>query len=259
MAKRSYNGLFNQVLEKVMEYPGHVYFVTLTLKDDSGLNKDTISNFLNRLKYRDVKVDGYLWVKELQKRGVVHYHMLILVPGMVQDFYDRVNKSWGYGWVFVKGLDGEKGLRNSILYIMKYIKKDVKVKHDKMRRKIGRGGVLKFRAESFLERVVKYSEFEYVGGGSTKGMRVKIYRGLGMVMFVASGVNGVSIHLVEWHSEIEKIIDKLKYEEKVGNKIASLLNNIGFLTLSKVEQEDVLGYHRFDRAVNRLLWELKIS
>jgi len=259
MAKRSYNGLFNQIMEKIMEYRGHVYFVTLTMKDDNVLNKNTIVNFLNKLKYRGVEVDGYMWVKELQKRGVVHYHVLILVPEMMRDFYEKVNKSWGYGWVFVKGVEKQK-VRNTILYIMKYLRKDIgkEVKNEKMRRKIGRGGMLRFATQTFVERVVKYSEFEYVGQGSTKGMRVKIYRALNMVMFVASGVNGVSVHIVEWHSEIEKILDKFKYEMKSVHKIATLLNNVQFLGLSKVERDDVLGYHMFDREINRLLWKLGI-
>jgi len=189
----------------------------------------------------------------------VHYHVLILVPEMMRDFYEKVNKSWGYGWVFVKGVEKQK-VRNTILYIMKYLRKDIgkEVKNEKMRRKIGRGGMLRFATQTFVERVVKYSEFEYVGQGSTKGMRVKIYRALNMVMFVASGVNGVSVHIVEWHSEIEKILDKFKYEMKSVHKIATLLNNVQFLGLSKVERDDVLGYHMFDREINRLLWKLGI-
>ncbi len=259
MGKRNYNSLMNQIMQKIMEYHGHVYFVTLTMKDDSVLTRNTIRDFIIKMKYRDVQIDGYLWVKELQKRGVVHYHVLILVPEMMRDFYHRVNDSWKHGFVFVKGVEKEK-VRKTMLYIMKYIKKDIEkeMKNDKMRRKIGRGGVLRFRSETFVERVVKYSEFEYVGQGSTKGMRVKIYRALNMVMFVASGVNGVAVHIVEWHSEIEKILDRFKYEMKTGNKIASLLNNLQFLALSKVEKKDVIGYHMFNRSVNRLLWELKI-
>lgn len=257
MARRSYNGFFNQIMEKIMEYQGHVYFVTLTMKDDNGVNKDTISNFLKKLKYRDVQIDGYIWVKELQKRGVVHYHALILVPEMMRDFYDKVNKSWGYGWVFVKGVEKQK-VRNTILYIMKYIKKDLKerVKNEKMKRKIGRGGVLRFRTEPFLGRVVRFSEFEYVGSASTKGLKLKIYRCGDMIMFVSAGRNGISIDIFDWN--IEKSMDKFKYEMKNSNKIGSLLNDVQFLGLNKVEREDILGYHKFDREINKLIWKLGI-
>ncbi len=259
MAKRNYNSLFNQVLEKILEYQGRIYFVTLTMKDDKVITKDSISNFLHKLQYRDVQIDGYVWVKELQRRGVVHYHMIILTPEKIRDFYSRVNESWGYGFVFVKGVEKTK-IRNTILYIMKYIKKDLNEKavNDKMKRKIGRGGILRFRTETFLGRVVKFSEFEYVGSGSTKGMKVKMYRFANMVMFVSSGINGVSIDVVDWDSEIEKIIDRFKYGLKNSNKIGSLLNNLSFLALSKVEKQDVIGYHMFDREINRLLWALKI-
>jgi hypothetical protein len=87
-------------------------------------------------------------------------------------------------------------------------------------------------------------------------MKVKFYRCGDMVMFVASGINGVSIDIFEWN--IEKSIDKFKYEMKNSNKIASLLNNVHFLGLNRVEREDILGYHRFDRDINKLLWQLHI-
>lgn len=257
MGKRSYNALFNQIMEKIMEYQGRIYFVTLTMRDDKVINKDSISNFLHKLEYRDVQIDGYVWVKELQKRGVVHFHMIVLVPNMIRDFYNRVNDSWKHGFVFVKGIDKQK-VRNTILYVMKYIKKELneEVKNDKMKRKIGRGGVLRFRTETFLGRVVKYSEFEYVGSMSTKGMKVKIYRCGEMVMFVSSGINGISMDIVEW--DIEKILDTFKYEMKNSNKIVSLLNNPEFVGLAKVERSDVMGYHKFDKEINKLLWKLGI-
>jgi len=247
----------NQVMEKIMEYEGHKYFVTLTLKDDSVLNKNTISDFLIKLKYRGVIVDGYIWVKELQRRGVVHYHMVILTPEKIRDFYNRVNDSWRHGFVFVKGVEKAK-VRNSILYMIKYIKKELKdqVKHEKMKRKMGRGGVLRFRSETFLGRVVKFSEFEYVGSANTKGMRLKVYRCGDLVMFVASGINGVSIDIFE--CDIEKIIESFKYEMKNANKIGALVNNLKYLLLNRLEREDVLGYHKFDKEINRLLWQLHI-
>jgi len=257
MSKKNYNSLMNQVMEKIMEYPGHIYFVTLTMKDDNVLNKDSISNFLQKVKYRDVQIEGYVWVKELQKRGVVHYHMIVLVPEKLRDFYSKVNESWKHGFVFVKGVEKQK-VRNTILYIMKYIKKDLKdqVRNEKMKRKIGRGGLLRFRAETFLGRVVKFSEFEYVGSANTKGMRLKVYRCGDVVMFVASGINGVSIDIFE--CDIEKIIESFKYEMKNANKIGALVNNLKYLLLNRLEREDVLGYHKFDKEINRLLWQLHI-
>ena len=257
MSKKNYNSLMNQVMEKIMEYEGHKYFVTLTLKDDSVLNKNTISDFLIKLKYRGVIVDGYIWVKELQRRGVVHYHMVILTPEKIRDFYNRVNDSWRHGFVFVKGVEKQK-VRNTILYIMKYIKKGLndQVRNEKMKRKMGRGGVLRFRSETFLGRVVKFSEFEYVGSASTKGMRLKVYRCGDMVMFVASGINGVSIDIFE--CDIEKIIENFKYGMKNANKIGSLVDNLKYLLLNRLEREDVLGYHKFDKEINRLLWQLHI-
>lgn len=257
MGKRNYNSLFNQILEKIMNYDGHIYFVTLTMKDDSVLTKNTIRDFIIKLKYRDVVVDGYFWVKELQKRGVVHYHMIILIPEKQRDFYVKVNESWGYGFVFVKGVEKQK-VRNTILYVMKYIKKDLSlnIENDKMKRKIGRGGILRFRAEAFLGRVVRFSEFEYVGSAITKGMKLKIYRCGDMIMFVAASINGISIDIFYWN--VEKIMDKFKYEMKNSNKMGSLLNNLQFLVLNKVERGDVVGYHMFDKEINRLLWKLGI-
>ena len=256
MGKRSYHSFFNQVLERILQYDGHIYFVTLTLKDDSVLNKNTIRDFIIKLKYRDVPIDGYIWVKELQKRGVVHYHMIILTPEKIRNFYDKVNESWGYGFVFVSGVEKQK-VRNTIVYIMKYMKKDMnkKLENEKMKRKIGRGGILRFHSETFLGRVARFSEFEYVGSASTKGMKVKIYRFGDLVMFVSSGINGVSIDVVDWDSEIEKIMDKFKFEMKNSNKIGSVLNNLQFLALTRVEREDITGYHKFSKEINTLLWQ----
>ncbi len=257
VGKKSYNALFNQIMEKIMEYDGHIYFVTLTMRDDNVLSKDSISNFLNKVEYRGVQIDGYLWVKELQKRGVIHFHMIVLVPEKIREFYEKVNDSWKHGFVFVKGVEKRK-VKNTILYIMKYIKKELndQAKNEKMKRKIGRGGILRFRSETFVGRIVRFSEFEYVGSGSAKGMRVKIYRCGDLVMFVASGINGVSIDIFEW--DIEKSVEKFKYEMKNANKIASLLNSVYFLALTKVEKEDVTGYHMFAREINRLLWKLGV-
>jgi len=257
MGKRNYNSLMNQVMEKIMEYEGHIYFVTLTMRDDNVLSKDSIANFLKKVEYRGVQIDGYLWVKELQKRGVVHYHMIIVTPEKIRDFYSKVNESWRYGFVFTKGVERNK-VRSAILYIMKYIKKDLtgRVDNDKMKRKLGRGGILRFRSETFVGRIVRFSEFEYVGSGSAKGMRVKIYRCGALVMFVASGINGVSIDIFEW--DIEKSIDRFKFGMKNTNKIGRVLNDVYFLALTRVEREDVTGYHMFDREINRLLWKLKV-
>lgn len=254
---RSYNSLFNQVMEKIMNYEGHVYFLTLTMRDDSVINKNTMSNFFVKMQYRKVAIDGYIWVKELQKRGVVHYHMIILTPEKIRDFYSKVNESWGYGFVFTKGVEKNK-LRGAILYIMKYIKKDVDVQfeNEKMKRKIGRGGVLRFRTETFVGRVVKYSEFEFVGSANSKGVRLKLYRCGDMVMFVAAGINGISIDIVEW--DIEKIIETFKYGLKNSNKLGSIMNNPGYLALDKLEREDIIGYHKFDKEINRLVWKLGI-
>jgi len=132
------------------------------------------------------------------------------------------------------------------------------LENEKMKRKIGRGGILRFQAETFLGRVVKYSEFEYVGSASTKSMKLKMYRFANMVMFVSSGINGVSIDVFDWDSEIEKIMDKFKYEMKNSNKMASLLNNLQFLALTRVEKDDILGYHKFSKEINKLLWQMGI-
>jgi len=257
MGKRNYQSFMNQIMEKIMEYDGHIYFLTLTLKDDSVLNKNTIRDFIIKLKYRGVEVHGYLWVKELQKRGVVHYHMIMLVAKKIRNFYTLVSGSWKHGFVFVKGVEKSK-IRYTIIYVMKYIRKDLKkhVENEKMKRKLGRGGILRFRSETFVGRIVRFSEFEYVGSGSAKGMRVKIYRCGDLVMFVASGINGVSIDICEWN--IEDIIEKYKYGVKNTRGVAEILNDVRYWAVDKVEREDILGYHMFDREINRLLWKLGV-
>jgi hypothetical protein len=203
------------------------------------------------MKYRDVIVDGYIWVKELQKRGVVHYHMIFLTPQRIRDFYNKVNESWGYGFVFVRGVEKRK-VKSTIFYIMKYIKKDINkgVENDKMRRRVGRGGILRFKCETFVGRVVKFSEFEFVGSAYTKGMGVKVYRFKNMVMLVSTSMYGVRFDIFE--CDVDKIVEQFKY--MTDNGLASMLNDLKYLFLSKVERQDIIGYNIFDRELNNLIY-----
>jgi len=257
-------GFVNQVIEKITEYDnkgGFIYLITLTVRDEDtekNIRCYTISNFFGKMEYRGFRFDGYLWTKELQRRGVIHYHVLVLSPVKLSGMHSHIEAAWGLGFVFLQRvLPSQKKFRSVMNYVFKYIFKGSEI-NDKVKRRMGRGGILRFRVVPFLQRVALNSDFDYVGSMSSKGMRVKIYRFMNLVMFVSSGVYGVSIDIVDWDIEIGKIKEKIKYGMKNSNKIGSLLKDPGYLALDKVEREDVLGYHRFDRAVNRLLWELKV-
>jgi len=252
MGRRNYHSFFNQLMYRILRYEGHIYFITLTFKDDCNLNRFTINNFIHKLEYRGVSVEGYFWVKELQKRGVVHYHMILLTPGKIVDFYSKVNESWGLGFVFVRGVEKTK-IRNAVLYVMKYIKKDInKVENEnnKMRRRMGRGGLLRFRVVSFYERVAELSEFEFVGSLVYKGVRFKVYRFSCLVMVLSLSMWGSGIDIFE--IDVDKIIAKFKYRKK-WNYLARILDDVQYSFLSGDERMEIIGYHMFDREINALL------
>lgn len=74
--------------------------------------------FIRKLKIKYVKNLKYLAVIEFQKRGAVHYHVLLNIPYIPQkDLQDL----WGNGFVFINAIDH---VDNIGAYILKYITKN---------------------------------------------------------------------------------------------------------------------------------------
>jgi len=96
-------------------------FITLTFKDnvsDLFAANKIFKKFILRLKYlhKDLK---YLAVPEFQKRGAVHYHVLINVAYIENA---KLAEIWGQGFVMINKV---RHINNLGLYISKYICKNL--------------------------------------------------------------------------------------------------------------------------------------
>jgi hypothetical protein len=107
-------------------------FLTLTFKDnETDLKKANYEfmKFIQRLKYRyrlDVK---YLAVVEFQKRGAIHYHLILFNMPYI-DQLDALQAVWGHGFIKLKGI---KEVDNVGAYLCKYLTKETaeKLKEEK--------------------------------------------------------------------------------------------------------------------------------
>jgi hypothetical protein len=96
-------------------------FITLTFKDnftDLFEANEIFKKFIKRLKWQFPKLK-YLAVPEFQKRGAVHYHLLINVDYIEND---KLAEIWGQGFVMINKV---RHVNNLGLYISKYICKDL--------------------------------------------------------------------------------------------------------------------------------------
>ncbi|HQJ56147.1 MAG TPA: hypothetical protein PLH46_00765 [Caldisericia bacterium] len=87
-----------------------VYFIRLMLsfRDIKDFDTMKIARYFNVLRKfcdrRGIKIHGYLWVLEKQKRGVPHYHAVIVVNRGVK--IPKPDKSWwNYGASSIKASD----------------------------------------------------------------------------------------------------------------------------------------------------------
>ena len=95
-----------------------LYFWTFTFRDnvdDIDCANRLFKKFIQRLRYKypDIK---YIAVVEFQKRGAVHYHVVL---NQRVDFYE-MSGIWRYGFCLVKRVNNRRHLVN---YVLKYLKK----------------------------------------------------------------------------------------------------------------------------------------
>lgn len=102
-------------------------FLTLTFSDnitDLGVANYEFNKFMKRLNYEVFGKKGnelkYLCKPEFQKRGVVHYHVVIFNMPYVKS--KIIEDIWGNG--FIK-INRTKGVKNLVGYICKYLFKDI--------------------------------------------------------------------------------------------------------------------------------------
>lgn len=110
-------------------------FITLTyaknMQDLEQADKD-FKNFMKRFRYKfDLKELPYIAVRELQKRGAIHYHMLCSFPLDFENehhikYWERVfgQEIWRHGFVDIKPIDH---VDNVGAYLIKYMTKNVSI------------------------------------------------------------------------------------------------------------------------------------
>lgn len=115
------------------------WLCSLTYRDVNGWSPNHIKIFINRVRAHLARRGLsfiYVWVAELQKRGALHYHILIWLP---KGF--RLPKFARFGW-WEHGFTDQKIAKKSIGYLMKYVSKDdTKNNYPKGVRIYGYGGV----------------------------------------------------------------------------------------------------------------------
>lgn len=76
-------------------------FITLTYRDGGGWQRRHISEFLDNLRKwlaaRDTRL-MYAWVAELQKRGAIHYHLIVWVPRRLRLPHPACARRLPTGW-----------------------------------------------------------------------------------------------------------------------------------------------------------------
>lgn len=95
-------------------------FITLTYRSVHDWKRCHISEFVKRMRQWMARRSApcmYVWVGELQKRGALHYHLLVWVPRKL-----RLPKPDRCGW-WPHGMSNIETARNPVGYMVKYATK----------------------------------------------------------------------------------------------------------------------------------------
>ena len=144
----------------LMNFTSGDKFITLTFKDnvrDIEYADKEFKNFIKRFKYK-FKLDSlrYIAVREFQKRGAIHYHMIcdwkqnLIFEDEIREFERLLGeKIWKHGFVDIKQLDH---VDNVGAYIIKYMTKGVAVEFFK--------GKKIYLCSKGLDRPLVYRDYE---------------------------------------------------------------------------------------------------
>jgi len=102
-------------------YGARAWFVTLTYLPGVELSADLIRDAIHRCRKWRARQHGgklrYVWVAELQKRGAVHYHLIVYLPKRLS-----MPKWDKQGW-WPHGMTNTQVSRSGVGYLMKYVSK----------------------------------------------------------------------------------------------------------------------------------------
>lgn len=98
--------------------PAGALLITLTFagNPDRSQAAGEVRRFVQILRVL-LGVDRYFWFAELQKRGVIHYHIIILGRRFIS--HKALSRWWGRGFVWVQFV----GVQNAFQYALAYAKK----------------------------------------------------------------------------------------------------------------------------------------
>ncbi|MCK5511145.1 hypothetical protein KAI65_06465 [Candidatus Parcubacteria bacterium] len=104
-------------------------FITLTYREniqDLDYANNEFTKFIRRFNYEffhtKKSVLKYLCVIEFQKRGSIHYHMMIFNLPFKQKIYDRARSIWPFGSCNIKSIKSKQGAISG--YLVKYLTKE---------------------------------------------------------------------------------------------------------------------------------------
>lgn len=115
-------------------------FMTLTFAEniqDITYADNEFKKFMKRFNYKYKRKSKFLAVREFQKRGTIHYHILIdwKLPSILKKEEARLlerkigKQTWGHGFVNLKSLRGlkkqDKPVDNVGAYLVKYMSKNL--------------------------------------------------------------------------------------------------------------------------------------
>lgn len=116
-AKRDLRRLINTNIQQESK------FVTLTFADnvqDFETANHEFTLFIKRLSYYLGHKVSYVCVPEFQKRGAIHYHLLMFNVPYIEN--SKLRDIWGQGFVRINGI---KEVDNVGAYVCKYMSKDM--------------------------------------------------------------------------------------------------------------------------------------
>lgn len=95
--------------------------LTLTFAGgDREAARGAIRSFIDKIKDR-YKIRFFFWWAELQRRGMIHYHILIPNSPWIDEVWLR--GAWNFGFSSVRWLDGSRGIGYALKYARKMKKR----------------------------------------------------------------------------------------------------------------------------------------
>lgn len=134
----------------LMNFSENDTFMTLTFADniqDITYADNEFKKFMKRFNYKYKSKSKFLAVREFQRRGAIHYHILIdwrLPAALKKESLRSLEReigtnTWGHGYVNLRPLrgqkKGDKPVDNVGAYLVKYMTKDlckIKLSHNKL-------------------------------------------------------------------------------------------------------------------------------